>query len=132
MLTIIPSGLSTKIYLNLKMNLEMSADITLTWFDNNQMKVNPEKFQNLVVKKANEVNDIHLNISGQTIKPTSCVKLFGLFIDDHLNFDKHVSELCMRITRQTNALRRIVKYLTPEWKIIMYAAFIVQILIIAI
>ena len=37
----------------LKRNLEMSADIILTWFDNNQMKVNPEKFQTLVVKKAN-------------------------------------------------------------------------------
>ena len=28
----------------LKRNLEMSADITLTWLDNNQMKVNPDKF----------------------------------------------------------------------------------------
>ena len=108
----------------LKRNLEMSADIILTWFDNNQMKVNPEKFQTLVVKKANEVNDIDLNISGQTVKPTSCVKLLGLFIDDQLIFDKHVSELCMRVARQTNALRRIVKYLTPECKIIMYTAFI--------
>ena len=108
----------------LKRNLEMSADITLTWFNNNQMKVNPEKFQTSVVKKANEVNEIDLNISGQTIKPTSCVKLLGLFIDDQLTFDKHVSELCMRVARQTNALRRNVKYLTPECKIIMYTAFI--------
>ena len=44
----------------LERNLEMSADITLTWFDNNKMKVNPEKFQTLVVEKANEVNDIDL------------------------------------------------------------------------
>ena len=102
----------------------MSADITSTWFDNKQMKVNPEKFQTLVVKKANEVNDIDLNISGQTIKPTSCVKLLGLFIGDQLSFDKHVSELCMRVARQTNALRRIVKYLTPECKIITNTAFI--------
>ena len=77
----------------------MSADITLIWFDNNQMKVNPEKFLTLVVKKANEVNDIDLNISGQTIKPTSCVKLLGLFIDDRLTIDKHVSELCMHVAR---------------------------------
>ena len=88
------------------------------------MKVNPEKFQNLVVKKAKEVNDIDLNISGQVIKPTSCVKLLGLFIDDQLTFDKHVSELCMRVAWQTNVLRRIVKYLTPECKIIMYTAVI--------
>ena len=102
----------------------MSADITLTRFDNNQMKVNPEKFQTLVVRKANEVNDKDLNISGQKIKATSCVKLLGLFIDDQLTFDKHVSELCMRVAWQTNALRRIVKYLTPECKNIMYTAFI--------
>ena len=108
----------------LKRNLEMSADITLTWFDKNQMKVNPEKFQTLVVKKASEVNDIDLNISGQTIKLTSCVKLLGLFIDDQLTFDKHVSELCTRVARQTNALRSIVEYLTPECKIITYTAFI--------
>ena len=94
-----------------------------SWHDN-VIKVNPEKFQTLVVKMANEVNDMDLNISGQTIKPTSCVKLLGLFIDDQLTFDKHVSELCMRVARQTNALRRIVKYLTPECKIIMYTAFI--------
>ena len=108
----------------LKRNLEMSANITLTWFDNNQMKVSPEKFRNLVVKMATEVNDIDLNISGQTIKPTSCVKWLGLFIDDQLTFDKHVSELCVRVARQNNALRRIVKCLTPECKFIMYTAFI--------
>ena len=38
----------------------MSADITLTWFDNSKMKENPAKFQTLVVEKANEVNDIDL------------------------------------------------------------------------
>ena len=37
---------------------------------------------------------------------------------------KHVSKLCMHVTPQTNVLRRIVKYLTPECKIIMYTAFI--------
>ena len=110
--------------IELKRNLEISAGVTLNWFQNNQMKVNPEKFQTLIVKQANEANDIELNISGQTIKPTSCVKLLGVFIDDQLSLDKYVSELCIRAARQTNALRRIVKYLSPECRITMYTAFI--------
>ena len=52
--------------IELKRNLEISAGVTLNWFQNNQIKVNPEKFQTLMVKQANEANDIELNISGQT------------------------------------------------------------------
>ena len=59
--------------LEIKRNLEISAGVTLNWFRNNQMKVNPEKFQTLILKQANEVNDIELKISGQTIKPTPSV-----------------------------------------------------------
>ena len=88
------------------------------------MKVNPEKFQTLIVKQSNKLNDIELNISGQTIKPTSCVKLLGVFIDDQLSLDKYVSELCIHAARQTNALWRIFKYLSPECRITMYTAFI--------
>ena len=44
------------------------------------------------------------------------------FIDDQLYFVKYVRELCISAARQTNALRRIVKYLTPEYKL-MYTAF---------
>ena len=60
---IMPSGLSTrKDVLELKKNLEMSADVTLNWFHIIPMQVNPEKFQTLVFKHANKVNDIELNI----------------------------------------------------------------------
>ena len=98
----------------LKRNLEMSAGVTLNWLNDKQMKVNPEKFQTLAVKQANEVNAIELNISGQTTKPTPCVNLLCMFIDDQLSFDKYVSKLCIRAALQTFALRTIVKYLSPE------------------
>ena len=124
MLMIIPyRGSFSEDILELKMNLEISAGVTLNWFHNNQMKVNPEKFQTLIDKQANEVNDIELNISGQTIEPTSCVKLLGVFIDDQLSLDKYESDLCIRAARQTNALRIIVKYLSPECRITVYTAF---------
>ena len=101
----------------------MSTAFTLNCFDNYQMIVNPEKFQTLVVKKENEVNDIELNISEQTIKPTPCVKLLGIFTDDQLSLDEYVSEPCIRAARQTNALRRVVTYLSPACKIVGFYCF---------
>ena len=60
------------------------------------------------------------------IKPTPCAKLVGAFIDDQLSLDKYVSELCIRATRQTNTLRRIVIYLRLESRITMYSSFIAR------
>ena len=107
-----------------KRSLEISAGITLSWFRNNQMKANPDKFQALIVKKGNETIDIELNVAGQIIKPTKCVKLLGLYIDETLSFDDYVSKLCIRAARQTNALRRIAKYLNRDCLIKIYNAFI--------
>ena len=43
------------------------------------------------------------------IKPVSLVKLLGVFIADNSGFNEHVSPLCVKTVRHTNALRRIVK-----------------------
>ena len=67
------------------------------------------------------VENIELDISGRT-KPTPCVKLLGVFIDNLLSLEKYVSELCIRAARQTNALRSIVRHLSPACRIIMYTA----------
>ena len=46
-------------------------------------------------RKASAVNDMELNIIGQTIKPTPCVQLLGAFIDNQLQFHECVSKLCI-------------------------------------
>ena len=54
----------------------------------------------------------------------SLVKLLGVLIDDNLSFNEHVSKLCVKAARQTNALRRIVKYIPNECRLNIYQAFI--------
>ena len=108
----------------LKINLEKSANLALKWFDNNRMKANPSKFQAIVFKCRKNEEVLDLNIGDELIKPVSLVKLLGVRIDDNLSFNEHVSKLCVKAARQTNALRRIVKYIPNECRLNIYQAFI--------
>ena len=88
------------------------------------MKANPSKFQTIIFKHRSNEAICELNISNDTIKPVSCVKLLGVTLDDKLCFDDHISRLCTRAARQTNALRRILKYVPLDCRINIYKAFI--------
>ena len=108
----------------IKINLEKSANLALKWFENNDMKANPSKFQAILFKCRKDEELFDLNIDDELIKPVSLVKLLGVLIDDQLIFNEHVSKLCIKAACQTNALRRIVKYIPNECRLNIYQAFI--------
>ena len=66
----------------------------------------------------------YLNIGDELIKPVSLVKQLGVLIDDNLSFNEHVSKLCVKAARQTNAKRRIVTYIPNKYRLNIYQAFI--------
>ena len=101
-----------------------SANLALKWFANNHMKANPSMFQFILFKCRQNEEDFDLYIGDELIKPVSLVKLLGVLIDDNLSSNEHVSKLCVKAARQTNALRRIVKYIPNECRINIYQAFI--------
>ena len=88
------------------------------------MKANPSKFQAILFKCRKDEEVFDLNTDDELIKPVSYVKLLGVLIDDNLSFNEHVSKLCIKAARQTNALRRIVKYIPNECPHNIYQAFI--------
>ena len=45
-------------------------------------------------------------------------------MDDKLKFDKHISEMCTKASRQINALKRVSKYLDENCRIRIYKTFI--------
>ena len=108
----------------LEINLQKGANLALKWFENNHMKANPSKFQGILFKCRKNEEVFDLNIGDELIKPVSLVKLVGVLIDDNLSFNEHVSKLCIKAARQTNALRRIVKYIPIECRLNIYQAFI--------
>ena len=56
----------------------------------------------------------------------SMVKLLGIHIDNRLNFDYHVSQLCKKASKKLHALARIFKYVETSKRKILVNAFIIS------
>ena len=78
----------------------------------NSLAANPAKFQTMLVK-SNNIKDAELNVTVDNVYlPSSdAMKVLGIDIDDRLNFDGHVSNMCIKAGRQFNALQRLKGHL---------------------
>ena len=77
--------------------LEKESLVATNWFKENEMIVNPDKFQAIIVKRnSNMENQYTLNIDGNQVISEKSVKLLGIDIDNKLSFDEHVSSLCKK------------------------------------
>ena len=96
-------------------------DISLDWFELNQMQANPSKFQfKHTCKDAAQpfrYNDI-------TLDAGKSVKLLGIEIDQRLTFTTHVDTLIRKCACQLNTLKRQCKMLNIHTKSMICNAFI--------
>ena len=80
------------------------------------MKPNNDKCHLLIINHENNV----ISIGDEDITGSKSVKLLGVTIDNKLNFNKHVTNICNKANQKLHALARIAKYLdTNKLKIIM-------------
>ena len=70
------------------------SNTMIEWFKNNYFQANPDKFQAIIFD--NKSSDQSIMIAGKEVKTTNVVKLLGIFIDDNMNFNNHMSELCKK------------------------------------
>ena len=93
--------------------LEDDLQKILNWFKENGMCANPAKFQMIFLGlKIN--NLLCLNTDGQKIKQSEHVKLLGVQIDNKLNFNVHIKELCKKMNQKLCAFSRIRPFLNRE------------------
>ena len=102
---------------NLIALLENESNTAIEWFQNNKMMVNPGKFQAIIIdkKKKCHANET-LEIGNKIIKASSSVNRLGVQIDDQLNFNLHISNICRSAANQLNALIRLKRFLAFEEK----------------
>ena len=55
-----------------------------------------------------------LNVSNEVLTSVDCVKLLGVQLDGKLNFDHHVSALCLRASFKIRALSRIGRFISED------------------
>ena len=89
------------------------------------MIVNPGKFQSIIIESSKgKINLQSLKINGNSIETSENVKLLGIEIDNHLNFQLHVSTICKKAAGQLKALLRLKSFLNQDQRNIIGNSFI--------
>ena len=72
----------------------------MKWFDANMMQANPGK--GIILKEPSDSRTT-LTVGNTTIMTDESVKLIGVHLDRHLDFNKQIKELCRKAACQLNA-----------------------------
>ena len=86
--------------------LKNESELALNWFRNNNMIMNPDKFQLMLLQKSK------LEIDNNEIESVNSVNLLAITIDNRLSFDDHISKLCSKAAMQLNAIFSLKKYIS--------------------
>ena len=100
---------------------ERESKVALTWFRNNEMMVNPNKFQAILL---NNIKSTH--VGNEKIESLSAVKLLGIEVDNKLNFNNHINTICRSAANQLNALIRLRRFLGIEERKALIQSFVLS------
>ena len=118
---------SDKNLISLKERLINESNKAIDWLNDNKMLANPSKFQGIVLTKKNETIKTTFEIKEATIESANSVKLLGVVIDEKLNFETHIKNLCGNAGGQLNTLYRLKNNLTSFSKELAVNSFIASI-----
>ena len=88
------------------------------------MSANASKFNAILLKSGQISEDFLLSVDGSNVPMVPSAKLLGVTIDDKLNFDEHVVNICKKASGQINAIARIAKFLNTRTLRMLYNSFI--------
>ena len=88
-------------------NLEQDVLSAVTFFDNNYMKLNPEKCHLMILGHLHE--HIWTKVGDNMIWESMEEKLLGIILDKYLNFNSYLSNLCNKVSNKVTVLARLVK-----------------------
>ena len=92
--------------------LENTSVDMLSWFAFSGMKTNPDKCHLL------------LSTGNHIIENSKQQKLLGILLDNKLNFEKHISNLCTKDSQKLSALCRVSYFMSTKQRRIIMKAFI--------
>ena len=98
-----------------------NTSILIKWFKDNYFKINADKCHLLIT---NHDEDVTAAIDGEIIKGSKLVKLLGINIDNELNFNVHVSNICNKVSLKLHALARISHMMSTDKLRLVLKAFI--------
>ena len=107
--------------LNERLNSELS--VVVNWFGENGLMANPKKFQAMVL--GTRKHDFCFKADNTVIDEYDNIDLLGINVDNHLKFEKHTSNICKRINKQLQVLKRF-RNLVSSYHLTLNLVFITE------
>ena len=104
--------------------LQKECETAINWLITNNMIVNPDKFQSTIIRSKKGLRKSVLNINGVELTMESSVKILGIEIDNKVNFEKHISNICKKVSNQLNAICRLQTFMSYKEKEAMINTFV--------
>ena len=105
----------------LKWCIEVDLQNISDWFRANKLTLNISKSVYMIFSK-NEQKDIDIKLGNTKLPKVKSTKFLGMWIDQNLNWNEHVSKLKSKIKRNLTILQIGNKYLNSHTKKILYYA----------
>ena len=82
-----------------------------TWLSASKIALNAAKTEIIVFRnRLRPIGEINIIFDGHKLNSSSSIKYLGVFLDEHLNWNKHISDLCCKLRRANGALSKIRHY----------------------
>ena len=101
--------------------LKGGIDKIFDWFKKNFLKGNADKCHLITSSKT----PVGIEVANMTIMSEEKVKLLGIHIDNRLNFDYQISQLCKKARKKLHALTRVFKYMDISQRKLIANHFII-------
>ena len=105
-------------------NLIRNSNKACKWYASNLLKGNLSKYQTMTLKPKSTASDISLHFQGNTVETSDCLKLLGVTIDDQLNFNTHINEICKKASQRLGVMMRLKKLIPTNAKLTLYKSAI--------
>ena len=89
----------------------------LSWMQANMLKQNADKTEVIIFtseRNAGLVNGISVTVGDSNIKPSSCVRNLGAWLDSRMDMEQHVNSVCKSCFGQIRQIGHIRQYLTTD------------------
>ena len=113
--------------------VQSDLDKLVEWCTDNKVTINCKKTKYCIygmrsnIKRTKSVDTI-LSLNNNRLDRVSSYKYLGFILDEHLNFNKHVSEMCNIISHKLFLLSKIRKFLTVQARINIFKTMVISVI----
>ena len=79
-------------------------------------------------RKRDDLQSLNLTVGTEPLEQVSSYKYLGFILDEQLNMESHIENLCCNSHKKLGMLGRIHKYITRNTSLILYKSLLLPIL----